>query len=294
MVNGIFVGLSTVDVVYGVDEFPPANSKIVARSQEVFVGGPATNACVTFAHLGGKPALVSAVGRHSLAHVIKDELQRNTIRLIDLNPEFDELPVISSVAVNEAGERNVISANETRVHVSQTKVDEAVLQEASIVLVDGHFMQSCQAWAHAAHARGIHVVFDGGSWKDGTDELLKSIDSAICSADFLPPGCRTEDEVFAFLKNHGVTRIAITKGAEPIRFISERTSGVVRVPQGEVVDSMGAGDIFHGAFCYFVSSGCGIVEALVEATRIAAESCRFHGTREWMKHISAEPAHQAV
>jgi sugar/nucleoside kinase (ribokinase family) len=56
------------------------------------------------------------------------------------------------------------------------------------------------------------------------------------------------------------------------------------------VDTMGAGDIFHGAFCFFSSEGKGFVESLGEAANIAAESCRYKGTREWMKHLTAEPS----
>lgn len=284
MAEGVFVGLSTIDVVYSVDEFPGANSKVVARSQDVFVGGPATNASIAFGHLGGEPTLVTAVGRHALASVITDELKRHSIRLIDLNPDFDQAPVISSIAVNRTGERNVVSANATRVTAQLSQVDEALLEEASVVLVDGHYMQACQAWSGVARSRGIHVVLDGGSWKDGTDELLKRVDSAICSADFLPPGCLTENDVFSYLRSSGVTNIAITNGAEPIRFVSGGRSGIVPVPQVQLVDTMGAGDIFHGAFCYFVSNGSLFEEALRNAARVASESCRFHGTREWMKH----------
>jgi hypothetical protein len=72
MATGVFVGLSTIDVVYSVDEFPTPNSKTVASDQDVFVGGPATNASVTFAHLGGRARLVSVVGRHLLASVIRE------------------------------------------------------------------------------------------------------------------------------------------------------------------------------------------------------------------------------
>jgi len=280
--SGIFVGLSTVDVEYSVDEFPSANSKVVARSQDLFVGGPATNASITFGHLGGKPTLVTTLGRHALASVVREELQRYSIRLIDLNPDFDEVPVISSIYVNETGERNIISANATRVNALPAEADEGVIEEASVVLVDGHYMEACQIWARAARARGTQVVLDGGSWKSGTQELLKSVDSAICSSDFLPPGCSTEDDVLKYLKDCGVTNIAITKGAEPVRFVSDVTSGFVQVPQVQVADTMGAGDIFHGAFCYHASVGHGFVEALGEATRVATESCRFRGTREWM------------
>jgi sugar/nucleoside kinase (ribokinase family) len=285
--NGIFVGLSTVDIVYGVDEFPAPNSKIVACSQEVFAGGPATNASIAFGYLGGKATLVTAVGNHAVASAITEELRRSSIELIDLNPEFDRAPVISSVTVNRKGERNVVSANATRVRALPAQIDEAVLEQASVVLVDGHFMEACQSWARAARARGIPVVMDGGSWKDGTEELLQSIDTAICSADFRPPQCVTEDDVLRYLKDCGVAKIAITHGAEPVRFVSGAVSESVPVPQVELVDTMGAGDIFHGAYCYYASIGRGFEEALVEAAKVATESCRFSGTREWMKHSKA-------
>jgi sugar/nucleoside kinase (ribokinase family) len=58
----------------------------------------------------------------------------------------------------------------------------------------------------------------------------------------------------------------------------------VPVPQVEVVDTTGAGDILHGAYCYYASQGRAFVDALTEAARIASESCRYAGTREWMQH----------
>lgn len=281
--DGIFVGLSTIDIVYAVDQFPAANSKVAARSQDVFAGGPATNASIAFAHLGGKATLVTTVGRHPLASLIRDELQRYSIRLVDLNPDFDEVPVISSISVSRSAERSVTSANAARVNEVPVKVDVGVLKEASVVLVDGHYMQACQAWARAARAHGKPVVLDGGSWKHGTPELLRSVDTAICSADFLPPGCSTGDDVIRYLKERGVPNIAITNGAEPIRFLSNGSSGMVKVPQVSVVDTMGAGDIFHGAFCYHLAMGREFVEALDAAGRVATESCRFRGPREWMR-----------
>ena len=284
--NGIFVGLSTVDVVYCVDEFPSPNSKVSAQGQDVFAGGPATNASIAFAHLGGKPTLVTAVGRHAMASIIGDELRRYSVKLIDLNPGFDNAPVISSIFVNNAGERNVVSANAGRVDALPAQIDEAVLEQASIVLVDGHYMQACLAWSRAARARGIPVVLDGGSWKAGTEELLGSIDTAICSADFMPPGCSTTDDVVKHLQACGATNIAITNGAEAIRFISSGGSGTLPVPRAQVVDTMGAGDILHGAFCHHAAMGRSFVGALREAAEVASESCRFHGTREWMERTT--------
>lgn len=292
MAEGIFVGLSTMDIVYRVDEFPRANSKVAAHSQDVFVGGPATNAAITYAHLGGRATLVTAVGRHALAGTIKEEIAQHSIRLVDLSPEFAEAPAISSVAVNKWGERNVVSANAVRVSVPAAQVDETVLANASVLLVDGHFMEAGRAWAGAARALGVPVVLDGGSWKEGTGALLGVVDTAICSNDFMPPGCATEDDVIGYLRDCGVANIAITRGALPIRYWTRGKLGEVAVPQIEPVDTMGAGDIFHGAYCFFASEGRSFAEALEEAAGVASQSCRFRGTREWMQHVGTLTARE--
>jgi len=285
--RGIFVGLSTIDVIYGVDHFAEPNSKTAARDQEVFIGGPATNAAIAFSLLGGKPTLVTAVGRHTLANLIRTELRGYSVRLIDLNPEFSEAPAISSVSVDTTGRRNVVSANAKRISIPQVEVNLRAFAHAHVVLVDGHYMEACQAWARTAHSRGIIVVLDAGSWKDGTEDLLKNVDTVICSADFLPPGCRNEGEVFDYLKAYDVKNIAMTRGADPILFSCGSSQGTVRVPHVKAIDTMGAGDIFHGAFCYYSSVERRFDTALAAAAKIAAESCRFRGPRAWAESLSS-------
>jgi sugar/nucleoside kinase (ribokinase family) len=281
--HGVFVGLSTIDVIYSLKSFPEPNSKVTAKSQNVFVGGPATNAAITFAHLGGQATLVTALGRHPLASLVRGELRKYSVRLTDLHPAFDEVPVISSIFVNSAGERNVVSANAVRMGEIPVSVDDAICEEAAVLLVDGHYMQACQFWARTAQARGKQVVFDGGSWKPGTEELLGMVDTVICSADFRPPGCSSPKDVLEYVRSQGVTRIAVSQGAAPIQFLNEGFQGSVEVPQVELVDTTGAGDILHGAFCYYTAGGHGFVESLRAAAVAASESCRFRGTRGWMQ-----------
>lgn len=287
MADVIFIGLSTIDVIYSVDRFPKANEKVQARSQDVFVGGPATNACIACAHLGGTAALATAVGKHPMASLVREETGRFGIQLLDLNAHFAGVPAISSVTVDKKGQRNVVSANALLVPLPETAVDQQMLGEARMVMVDGHHMQACQAWSSAARLLGKPVVFDGGSWKEGSGELLANVHTAICSADFLPPGCKDTAQTMEYLRARGVANVAITHGAEPIEFVSGMSQGTLRVPQVEVADTTGAGDVLHGAYCYFASLGHGFVEALSEAAEIAAESCRHEGTRAWM---NATPA----
>lgn len=281
--KGIFVGLSTIDIIYTVSEHPIPNRKVAAQSQQILVGGPSTNAAITFAHLGGNTTLITPAGAHPLASAIREECKQFGVALIDLVPGSHEPPPISSIWVDAQGHRSVVSANTTGRTIPNAVVDQLQLADAKILMVDGHAMQACQAWAATAKAYGISVVLDGGSWKPGTDALLKNIDTAICSADFLPPACAAERDVIRYLQAAGVHNIAITHGAAPIRYSTNSDAGTIEVPPIEAVDTSGAGDIFHGTFCFYQASGCEFADALRKAASIASESCRYRGTRQWMQ-----------
>lgn len=283
VIRGVFVGLSTIDLVYEVDAFPLPNTKTTASSQAVYAGGPATNAAIAFRHSGGEAALVSAIGQHSLTALIRDELNAYDVKLLDLSPNRTEVPAISAVAVNAAGQRNVISANAAQLSEYSDQVDAELLASASILLVDAHLMKACFGWAAAATEQGIAVVLDGGSWKPGTELLLPHIGTAICSADFKPPGCCGDEQVIEFLRDYGIRQIAITAGANPIRFVSGREVGHIPVPEVAAMDTMGAGDILHGAYAYYAATGLSFADSLAKAAGVASNSCRFRGTRAWMQ-----------
>ncbi|HUB51569.1 MAG TPA: PfkB family carbohydrate kinase [Terracidiphilus sp.] len=167
MADVIFIGLSTIDVTYRFDRFPKANEKIAALGQDVFVGGSATNASIAFVHLGGRASLVTAVGRHPLASMVREELGRYGIQAIDLNAQSNDVPPISSIAIDKKRQRSVISANAVRLHGPEAAVDRSALASARMLMVDGHYMQACQAWVAAARALDKPVVFDGAVWKEG-------------------------------------------------------------------------------------------------------------------------------
>ena len=72
--RGFLSAWLTVDISYAVEEIPKPNQKISVPEQLVNAGGPATNAAVTFAFLGGHATLASAVGRSPLSRIIRDDL----------------------------------------------------------------------------------------------------------------------------------------------------------------------------------------------------------------------------
>ena len=280
--NGLFVGLTTLDIIYLTDHFPHSNEKIVALDQTIAAGGPATNAAITFQHFGQQATIFSMIGNHPISKLICAELEACSLSVFDLAPDHQAPPPASSIIVNKTtGERAVVSINAIK---SQAKVDKLsleILQDIDIILIDGHQMSASQIIAQKAKERGIPVIIDGGSWKPGFEKVLPYVDYAICSASFLPPHCYKYQDVFNFLKQFNIYYIAITNGENPIRYWTKKESGKIKVPEIKAVDTLGAGDVFHGAFCHFILTH-NFRASLTKASEVASVACKFFGTRQWM------------
>ncbi|NJM90328.1 MAG: sugar kinase [Hydrococcus sp. RU_2_2] len=281
--SGLFIGLSTLDLIYLTQNLPEPNQKIVALDQTIAAGGPATNAAVTFSYLGSCATLLSAIGIHSMSQMICSELETYAIKLIDLDPNRSELPSISSIIVTQAtGERAVISVNATKFQATSEQIPSDILEDVAIVLIDGHQMQVSYAIAQQAKAKNIPIVIDGGSWKKGFESILPYFDYAICSDNFYPPNCQNQQEVLTYLQEIGIPHIAITQGDRPIQYLNQGKKGEIEIPVVKAVDTLGAGDIFHGAFCHYILQN-DFVRSLTLSAKIASFSCQFFGTRQWMK-----------
>src|ERR1700761_7381280 len=107
----VFLGRSTLDLLYEISQFPRENTKTMASRFLAQAGGPALNAAITFASLGGSAQLVSAVGRGGWSHAIKAELERFGVRLTDLCDSDDFSPPVSTVAIHSGpGSRTIINS----------------------------------------------------------------------------------------------------------------------------------------------------------------------------------------
>jgi sugar/nucleoside kinase (ribokinase family) len=281
--RGLFVGLTTIDIHYRVDTFPPSNAKTVAGACVMAVGGPATNAAITFAYLGGNSHLLSAIGQHPFTPFIESELYQYHVEVTDLSPTTTQLPTISSIVTTRGGHRAVITTRSSSTSSMSDAMCIAHPDDYDVVLVDGFNMDACCKVAELARQCGIPVVLDGGSWKDGMEHLLPCVDMAICSEQFRSPDGEDEESVLAYLARQGVCYRALTRGERPILYRTPDGSGEIAIASVEVVDTLGAGDILHGAFCFFYAAGNRFVSALLQASQVATLSCQTFGTRSWMK-----------
>jgi sugar/nucleoside kinase (ribokinase family) len=317
--RGVFVGLATLDAAYRVEALPAPNEKIIALGQELAAGGPAANAAVTFAALGGRATLVTALGRHPLARHAAAELTDRGVEVMDATPDGQQQPAVSSIYVVDAtGERSVVSVNGAGAVPQPPTGLASVIADAGVLVLDGHHPALALAAARMARGSGVPVVLDGGSWKPVLDDLLPLVDVAVCSADFRVPGTETVVESAGALRRRGVPAVAVTRGGEPVLWWSAGSvpaavgsqgsaglagsqgsarsqgsagsrgsagsAGEVPVPQVRVCDTLGAGDVFHGAFGYAMSESpdIGLPRALAFAAAVAAVRCSVPGLRAWL------------
>jgi sugar/nucleoside kinase (ribokinase family) len=263
-------GLTTLDLIHYVDRIPGPDQKVQAASARLEFGGPAANAAFTAAALGVPCHLVTAIGDGPLSRIARTQLQDVGITVVDAAASPWDLPV-SSVAVTGLG-RSVISVNAGDPPDLRL---EACLAGFDALLVDGHHLPLCLAMAHEAHALGVPVLLDGGSWKPGLERLLPLIDAAVVSADFA--GHLPEIPV------------AVTHGAGPVEYRWRGGTGMIEVEPVPDADTLGAGDVFHGAWLVHVARhGLDDFPAgLRYATNVASASCAWPGAHEWARHCSS-------
>lgn len=279
-------GLVTLDVVQTVDALPRSNHKQVAAALTVDFGGPAANAAATAAALGARAELVTAIGAGPVAWAVRAYLDLAHVRPVDLAPGAELAFGVSTVLVEPSGLRSVVSTNardvvlDFEMGVRRFEMGVRRVAPADVLLVDGHRMDLCIAMAEAARAAGVPVVFDGGSWKPGTEQLLRFVDVAVVSDDFHPPAGSVEE----LMRAAGVAAFGQTRGASPWELEVAGVRHLIDVPSVDVVDTLGAGDVLHGALADGLARGgmSGVVSAARFASRVASLSCTAPGARGWV------------
>lgn len=291
----LLAGLATVDVVQRVAELPGPGEKAQSVRVDLAAGGPATNAAVTVAALGGRPRLLTALGCHPLAGLASRDVAEHGVELVDLLPEHAEPPTLSAVTVRERdGERTVTSYNAAARDLDAAVIASALRAAPAVgaVLLDGHHPALALAVASWAGAAGLPVVLDAGTYRPVFAALLPMVDVCACSAAFrLPDRAEAADTERALL-DLGIAVVTRTSGAEPVRWRSAGEVGVVDVPAVSIVrDTLGAGDVWHGALVTGIArlgrvpTSTELPAMLALANRVAALRVRHIGPRSWVDEV---------
>jgi sugar/nucleoside kinase (ribokinase family) len=245
--QALFIGQTYIDITFLTDHFPTGDEKTVAQDYAVSFGGNAVSAAFCCAKLGIAPDLLTSLADDWLSRMFLDMAAKYRI----------------SVHARKVGEASLsfVMPNNGKRAILRCRDDHYLhpvpplnLAGCRALHLDGHQGDAAIHYAKICRERGILTSLDGGGLRSNTHELLELIDVAICSERLCEQLNMNAEELCRFLQGKGCRIGGVTLGDKGLVWYDEsgliRTLPALAVPSSQVVDTNGAGDIFHGAYIY--------------------------------------------
>jgi len=252
------VGIATVDTIVLVDKYPAANERVIALQSVRAVGGPATTAAVTMARLGIDVALSCVIGDDDSGRFIFDTLKREGVdtKNVIVNPQIKT--AIGTIVVSKSEQTRAIMVQPH----SELPSRPANINDFGWIHVDQFGMQALKNWG----------VSRGGSAKLSIDIGYATPGLNSADYDLFAPSENITTDVSTAKQDKNI--VVVSKGGEGSVYSDGLNSGVVPAISTEIVSTLGAGDVFHGALVAAQVWNRPIEEAVAIANTVAGLSCR--------------------
>ncbi|MBB4382420.1 sulfofructose kinase [Bradyrhizobium sp. Rc3b] len=287
-VHVICLGLSALDQVWRVDRpFSGGSEKIKAVEYGTLGGGMAANASVAVAKLGASVAFWGRAGNDAAGHEMKSAFTAEGVDIENFRLFADGRSSVSGVIVDNSGERQIVNFRGLYPEAADWLPLETVAR-ASSVLADPRWVEGAATLFREARARGIPTVLDGDmADAEVFERLLPLTDHAIFSEPALTAfGGSAKDETLAALARFGCRIIAVTRGEEGVSWYENGCLHRQAAFAVDVVDTTGAGDVFHGAYALAIGAGLDVRDAMAFSAAAAAMKCRHAGGRNGIPTIN--------
>jgi sugar/nucleoside kinase (ribokinase family) len=277
------VGLNATDTLLIVSHFPAYAGKVPFEAEILSPGGQVASALATVAKLGMRVKYIGTVGDDERGRVQMDSLRETGINLDDVEIRENCPNQTAYIIIDQStGERTVLWSRPDCLRLEPESITLEKIACARMLHVDGHDTPAVEKAAKLARSCGIPVTCDVDTIYHGFGRVLESVDYLIASSEF-PGQWTTERDPFkalaAIQNEYKMKCAAMTLGSHGA--LARIDGKFVYSPAFVVncVDTTGAGDIFHGAFCYAVLQGMPMRETLEFANAMAALNCTKLGAR---------------
>jgi sulfofructose kinase len=275
-------GGAVQDIVMRVDAFPVAGTKVQASDFIITVGGQSGNAAIAVARLGAVAHYAGALGDESdaIADAVLVALQREGIDCSGAVRVPGAMTSVSLIMIDKAGEKMIATRRGGGLREAAPANAAVLVSEMDAVLLDNRYPNFVTPILKAAKARGIPRVLDLDKEASLDDVLLTGSTHVISSTEALSGTTGLRDPAEGLLKLGAHVRgfLAVTNGSDGVYWLDH---GKVRHMDGfqvNAIDTLGAGDTFHGAFTLRLVETNDVIEAMRFASAAAAIKCtRFGG-----------------
>ncbi len=265
----ICAGMITVDFVYDLPAFPPEGSKNRASASRMVAGGGALIAAAAVARLGGHAMLAGAIGADALGDFLRTELRRLSIddRLVESVGGVETSR--SAIIVTERGERTIVNHRDARLFGHSP--DQRAVSDCDVVLTDTRWERGATALLGAAACAGKPAIVDAEAPLSAVGDALDLATHIVFSEQGLADFSATPAaEAIRAAATRFKAWTAVTRGARPVIHLDETTVREAPALAVDAVDTLGAGDVWHGAFALQLASGRSEREAVAYANAAAA------------------------
>jgi sulfofructose kinase len=274
-------GIAVQDIVMRVENFPAPGSKVAASEFIITGGGCAANAAVAIARLGGRAAFAGPLGGgdDQVSNRIVTDLSAEGIDCSGAVRIDGGTASVSLILLDAQGEKAIATRRGVKLG-NVLPVDAArLVADVDAVLVDNRFPDFVTAVCRAAHARKIPIVIDLDQATKPDDPLLKLGTHVVSSAEALHGTTGVSDYGAGLqrLTKHVSGFLAITDGPNGVCWLERGTLRHMPAFKVKAIDSLGAGDAFHGAFTLALAEGRKLEDAMRFASATAALKCTHFG-----------------
>ncbi|HZQ12863.1 MAG TPA: PfkB family carbohydrate kinase [Pseudolabrys sp.] len=274
-------GIAVQDIVMRVQNFPPPGAKVAASDFIVTGGGCAANAALAVARLGARAAFAGPLGGNNdaVSERILADLAAEGVDCSGVVRVEGGTASVSLILLDAEGEKTIATRRGIGLAQALPGDADALVVGADAVLVDNRFADFVTAVCRAARKADLPVVIDLDQATKPDDPLLALGSHVIASMEALSgtTGTREPAAGLAGLAAHVSGFVAVTDGPNGVYWLE---NGALRhMPAFAVtaIDSLGAGDAFHGAFTLALAEGCDLAGALRFAGAAAALKCTHFG-----------------
>jgi sugar/nucleoside kinase (ribokinase family) len=243
----LFIGQTYIDVTFLTDRMPTGDEKHVASAYAVSFGGNAVTAAFCCAKLGILPDLLATVADDWLGRMFLDMAKKYGISIHARKVGTSSL---SFIMPND-GKRAIVRCRDDNYLVPFPILD---LSGCRALHLDGHQPDAAIYYAKLCRDAGILTSLDGGGLRSNTHDLLGFIDVAIVAERLCQQMGHEPTAMLDYLKSRGCRIGGVTLGERGLIWYDEtgtvRTLPALAVPSDRVLDTSGAGDVFHGAYIY--------------------------------------------
>ena len=277
------VGLNATDTLLIVPHFPAYAGKVPFQEEVVCPGGQVASALVACARLGLRTKYIGTVGDDERGRIQMESLRQAGIDVAHVQLRGNCANQSAYIVIDRStGERTVLWRRDDGLRIDPEQILPEQIACARLLHIDGHDTPAVERAAAIARSHGILVTVDVDTIYHGFDRVLPHVDYLVASSEF-PTAWTGQSDPFKALelieREYGMKVAAMTLGAHGA--LARQGGEFFYSPAFVVncVDTTGAGDVFHGAFCYAVLQEMPMRDALEFSNAMAALNCTALGAR---------------